>query len=46
MDLMVERLHFSCQQEGDETLKAARRAAEGKVNSAGKGFFLREGLLY
>ena len=33
-------------QESDETLAVASRAAEGELNSTGKGFFLQEGLLY
>ena len=33
-------------QENDETLEAARRAADGEVNAAGEGFFRRDGLLY
>ena len=44
LDLTAEKLQSL--QEGDETLSAARRAAKGEMNSAGKGFFLREGLLY
>ena len=44
LDLTAEKLQGL--QEGDETLAAARQAAHGEVNSAGQGFFLREGLLY
>ena len=44
LDLTAEKLQDL--QEGDETLAAARQAAHGEVNSAGQGFFLREGLLY
>ena len=44
LDLTVER--FQALQEADETLAAARRVAQGEMNSPGQGFFLQEGFLY
>lgn len=41
LDLSAERLQSL--QEGDETLAAARRAAEGEMKSAGKEFSYRRG---
>ena len=44
LDLTVER--FQVLYEANETLAAARRVAQGEMNSAGQGFFLQEGFLY